>query len=203
MRIKILLLVLSIASSFATTAQINKGAILIGGSFGYNTTNNNQANNTFSYSNTNISPRFSYAIGQNSLIGLKLGFAYSKNKSANNNYSTNTSFGTNLFWRKYFFIKNKLGWYTELQGGIGKTISKTYFISSTTKNKSTNYTIGAIPGLFFQVAPRLQVTADFGGVYYSHSTYKNSVGNTTDDTNSFGISLFNSFAVGVDFILTK
>ncbi len=203
MIIKILLLVFSIVSSFVTHAQINKGAILIGGSFGYITTNNNQANNTFSYSNTNISPRFSYAIGQNSLIGVKIGFAYSKTKSLNNNYSTNTSFGTNLFWRKYFSIKNKLGWYTELQGGIGKTISKTTFSSSTTKNKSTNYSIGAIPGLFFQAAPRLQVTADFGGVNYSHSSYKNSIGNTTDNSNTFGISLFSSFTVGVDFILTK
>lgn len=186
-------------SCCALNAQIEKGNVLLGGSFNYGSTSNSGYNTN---SNAGISPRISYAIGKNSVIGLSGNFNYGVNKSATNDDKQITSgYGASLFWRKYMPIQNKLGWYAEVNGGVTGWKNE-YKGNNTSSNTATSYSIGALPGLFFQAMPKLLVNVNVGGVNFNRSINKNS-SSTTSRYSSFNVNFLSSFTFGVEFILGK
>jgi hypothetical protein len=181
---------------FSLKAQIEKGNLLLGGSFGLNSNNSNP---TYTTSNANITPHIGLGIGKNSVIGLGFGFSY----SSNSGMQSNLDLSTNIFYKKYFVIKNKLGYYLQLHGGVTVSTSKYTVIDSSgnankTSYKEYSYSLGIIPGIYYEVAPWILLTADVGGLGY---VYSNNGGRNW--SSNFNVGFFNSFTFGVEFILGK
>jgi len=198
MKKKILLLLAIIVSSvFSLKAQVDKGDWLLGGAFGFNSANLNA--NSYTSSNANFTPDIGVAIGKNSVIGLGFGLNY----SSNSEQESSLDFSSDLFYKKYFVVKNKLGYYLQLHGGILLATSKFTSADSSggivkTNYKSDNYSFGITPGIYYEVAPRLLLTADVGGLGY---TYSNN--GSSSRSSNFNMSFLISFTFGIDFILGK
>jgi hypothetical protein len=194
MKRKILLAItLAIFLAGTTNAQIEKKDWLLGGTAGFNNST------AFGTSNANLAPHIVYAVGNNSVIGLNFAFSYST-QNLTGWKRRDLNLASNIIYRKYFVIKNNLGWYSgfSVGGGIGfdkqKQQDSTHFV---TQNQSWNVGAGFVPGIYYRATPTLLLTADFGGVSYNYFS-------------SYGVSgseiYFNfltSFTFGVDFILKK
>jgi hypothetical protein len=202
MKIKALLLCLTvITSATCLQAQVQKGDLLLGATLGFNSNNNNGGN--YSSSNTNLDPRIALAIGENSVLGLRAHFGYYSSKSeVSDQKSRGTTLGAAAFWRRYMPIKKQLGWYLEANGGVrfDRTISEYTAIKS--KSTSTQYTVNAIPGIYYQALPKLLISADFGGLGYGFARTKHE-GSPAGRSSSIYFNMFSSFTFGVDFILGK
>ena len=198
MKKKILLsLSVIVCSVFSSQAQIEKGDLLLGGSFGINANSANSS--SYTTSNANFAPHIGLAIGKNSVIGLGFGLSYSSNSAAQSNFD----FSSSVLYKKYFVIRNKLGYYLQLHGGILLATNKFTYIDSSgsamkTNYKSYSYSVGITPGIYYGVTPRLLLTADVGGLGYAYSD-----GGSGSWSSNFNMSFLNSFTFGVDFILGK
>lgn len=202
MKSKALLLVLAvITSTTCLQAQIRKGDLLLGATFGFNSNNNNSGN--YSSSNTNLSPRVALAIGENSVLGLRTNFGYYSSKSeASDQKNRGTTLGASAFWRRYMPIKKQLGWYLEANGGVNFYRSVSYYSTGKSKTTTTQYSVNVIPGIYYQALPRLLVNVDFGGLNYTHGRSKTD-GNPLGKASSVNFNLLSNFTFGVDFILGK
>lgn len=199
-----LLLTFAIGLVFYASAQVGKGDLLVGGTLGFYNSNTNYNGASNSNANVNFNPRVSYAIGNNSILGLNLGYAYNKTKatSTDNQNKTNT-FSAGVFWRNLIPIKGKFGWYPEVGGNVytGKT---QYKQDNGTDNTSTSKGFNAyvVPGLYYSISPAFLLNVDFGGVSYgsAKTRYNDSPSSTT---NSFQLGLFQNFNFGFDFIIGR
>lgn len=196
----LLCLLLGIFFSVPVSAQIQKGDILLGGSLGYYNSTSASSSATSSSSNANISPRISYGIGTNSLLGIKTGYSYSDTRSKGNPQKTvNNNFSAGVFWRKYFPIKNKIGWYAEPAAAVATGSAKHFSYYPINKETSRSVTVTATPGIYFLATPGILLSVDAGGAYYSY--YSSKSGPSGSHGHSLGINLLNSFNFGIDCIL--
>lgn len=204
MRKLLSLTALALGLGFYSNAQVSKGDLLVGGTLGLNNSNTNYNGATNTTSNVNFNPRVSYAIGNNSILGLNLGYAYNKTKatSTDNQNSTN-SFSAGVFWRNLMPIKGKFGWYPEVGGAVytGKT-KYTQNNSADNTSKVQGFNAYVVPGLYYAVSPAFLLNVDFGGVSYgsAKTKYNDSPSSTT---NSFQLGLFQNFNFGFDFIIGR
>ena len=196
MKSKILLLIgISICLTLASEAQFQKGDWLLGGTLGFNAANSSPGSKTSS--NTNIAPHIGLSIGKHAVIGFDFSFSYSSGSSS----LSNLFFSSYVFYRRYFVLKNKLGWYLQFNGGVGWSKDE-YNVydsagnTSKTISRSQIYNLGITPGLYYQVAPRILLNADVGQLAYY---YSNDGGGYSSSNLSF--NFFNSYTFGVDFIL--
>ena len=185
-------------ASLEIQAQVQKGDWLLGGSIGINAGNSSSMG--YSTSNVNILPHIGLAIGKNSVLGLNFGIIYYNSSSGG--FSTLT-FATNLFYKKYYVLKNKLGWYLEPGGGAGWSENRQTAIDSTgaifkIKNTTRYYIFGIVPGIYYQISPGILLNVDCGGISYSYSN----LGSGYSSTN-FYFNFLNSFTFGLDFALSK
>lgn len=199
MKSKVLpILTLAIISTTSLTAQIKKGDLLLGATAGYNS---NRTNSYYKSSNTNISPRVALAIGENAVLGLHTRFDYVRSKSETSDLKTSSlTLGGGAFWRKYIPIKNQLGWYLEANGGVyfRRDVNKQSGLKS--KYLATEYSVNAIPGLYYRALPKLIINADFGGLGYNYARTRTE-GNPVGKTSGVYFTMLSSFTFGVDFIL--
>ena len=111
---------------------------------GFNTDNSSPGNTTSS--NSNIAPHHGLALGNHSEIGLDFILSYSSASSG----SSDLSISTDIFYKRYFVIKNKLGWYLQFYGGIGSSKNKYNSYDSVGTmveytNESKIYNLGIAP----------------------------------------------------------
>ncbi len=206
MKTKILLIVCSVFFfANVTKAQVQKDNWLLGGTLGFNSNNGNGTNQaSFSTSNTNIAPHIGFAVGNNSVVGLN----FSANFQTTNGGFHSWSFVPNVFFKHFFQVKNRFGLYGQLSGGAGWSRSEFQttdpVTGSLTKSHVTTslYNVGLVPGVYFAVTPGILIDADFGGINYNYSHYKDFNGGTVN-TSNFNFNLLSSFTFGVDFILGK
>ena len=199
------ILLFSIALLFVTAslAQIDKGDILLGGTFGFGNTNATSGTTTTS-SNANLHPRLGYAIGRNSVLSLALGYNYGKSKDVTSNQGSRlNAFSAGVSWQKFFPIKDKVGWYTDLSATYTNGKIK-YQIGSSSpyESKSNGYAAAANPGIYFMPTPSLLLTSNVGGVSYGYSKDKVG-GQPTAKTSNFSINFLSYFGFGVVFIINK
>lgn len=203
MKKRILLFSIATLSVVISKAQIEENDILLGGTFGYGTSDYS-GNTNSATSNANLSPRIGYAIGKNSVLSVRLGYSHAKAKDVSGDYIyKSTGFSSGLSWEKFFPIKEKLGWYTDLSGMFASgTVNQKYTTGSNYKSKSTGYSAAVSPGIYFIPTSGLLLSANAGGISYGYSKF-NSSGQTTGKNSNFNINLLNSFNFGIDFIINR
>jgi hypothetical protein len=200
-----LLLTASMFFIIATAnAQVQKGDWLPGGSLGFgngSSSNNNGGSSTGS--NSNINPGLGWAVADNSVIGIRGGFNYGISKPGNSSDKTKTAhFSAGAFWKKYFAISQKVGWYTDLSGSYNGGSTKYEYNLGNQKTTSKGWGVSLAPGIYFIPSKKILLNADFGGIKYSHAKNTDQAGNYIKYSN-FGVNFLNYFSFGIDFIISK
>ena len=157
---KIFLLILT-ATFFKlnATAQISKGAILLGGDLsGYFQNQETVSGVDNKSKGFMFSPLIGIATRQNLVQGgfLQIGFSSNKNDSSSDNGKTN-NLGAGYFIRKYSVIKSNF--YGFLQGNAGISYYKNKYENSVVTSEYTLKGIGVdlSPGLSFRVSKKLHL----------------------------------------------
>jgi len=205
MQTKILLVLFLICSTvFYASAQIKKGAILLGGQLGfsgakteYQLTPGSSTKNTSFY----VSPVFGKAVKDNLVIGADISFGYGRYENENTNEQNNTTYGAGFFIRQYkelgkgfyLFGQGRLGGYymrqeqTILQPPAGETLQKSY-----------NIQLSFYPGIAYSATRKLQLEAGLNNmvaVQYNHSPGPATKGNSFSLNTSLNSAMSN-FTIG-------
>lgn len=194
------ILLFGIASLLVTAsmAQIDKKDILLGATFAVNSSDNSIHSTN---SNSNLRTRVGYAIGRNSVLNITFGYSFLKTEGPGNTYKSNI-FSTGLSWQKFFVIKDKLGWYTDLNAMFNNGTSKYLYPGSEYKTRSKGYSTGVNPGIYYTPVNGLLLTVNAGGINYEY--FKNSTsGQPTGKESNFTINVFDYFGFGIGFIINK
>jgi hypothetical protein len=203
--------------SITAHGQINKGATLIGGDLGINSTKNSPDTMAGNQVNINLSPSWGKAIKQNLVVGVELIYGHTHNSIIGENQydQENDSYGGGLFVRKYKYLGSHF--YLFGQGSLaGSYLSNqfTYSFQSVTQNSSTtkgyNLSLAFYPGVSYAINNRIQLETGFNNLInigYAHSTtqvvnqgsppegYK-----TSNFSLTSSLSNFSGFVVGVRFL---
>ena len=179
-----LILTICVSSGYA---QTDKGDWLTGGAVYFSTSSSEgiTLSDTFITSsvNFNVSAFGGYFVMDNLCVGL--GFGYGRN-AATNNYAPieladiSTSLSVEAIARYYYWN----GDHVKLWTGLGVRI-------------------GFGPGASIMLNPKLALEVYFGSIGYSGYTLKREDGSYDYTTNSFGISLANTFGFGITYHFIK
>jgi Outer membrane protein beta-barrel domain len=213
-------LLLFIAGGLASTAQIKKGAILLGGQLGFNNSSSDYTSNTppnTPQNQKNKGANFGIAIGtaikDNVVVGINAGYGYYKNENTvgiTSFTSTTDQYNFGVFYRQYKSLGRNF--YFLGEAGIGYNGSKqteknTPVINDVTR-KSSGLQLYLSPGVSYQVIKKLQLEILIPGIVsagYNKTKSASQVNNTTQDNFSINTNLngspLNSLAVGFRFIL--
>jgi hypothetical protein len=219
---KTFVLLLFIGATAAAAAQIKKGALLLGGQFGFN---NSTSDVTFSPPNPpnttqtqkskggNFNIAIGKAIEENSVIGLNAGYGSSKNENISgiNSFTSKADqYNVGIFYRRYKKLAARFYFFGEV--GAGYTGSKqkdkaTPAINDVTR-KSSGGQMYLTPGIAYQIAKKLQLELLIPNIVSANYNVNKttSTGNNTKqdqfniNTNLNGSPL-NSLGLGFRFIL--
>jgi hypothetical protein len=164
-------------------AQINKGAILLGGNIGAGTQSSKADAGTNKNNNLNISPVFGIAIKENLVLGLNLWFWSNKSetdRASSHQTQKNSEYGTGVFLRKYKPI-GKSGFSAFIQGSLGYGDGKGSYEEAATKSEIRVHKvdISAYPGFSYTISKRLQLESGFNKLLsLSWYTQKQTITNT-------------------------
>lgn len=202
-------------------AQVEKGSIFTGGSFGINSNKTENSSNDGKSSNFNwsVSPQIGKVFETNKVIGIQLLLGGSTNKTnipqANESKNTSSVYGASIFYRQYFTMYKK--WMFYGQGNAGVNFSNNDYVDQgvkRNKGNGVNAGLNGSLGITFQASRKLWLEAglnDFFGLNYSHSKSDafSQSGQVTSSAKSngvtanFNISGANSLAVGFRWIFPK
>jgi hypothetical protein len=211
---------LFICSSLLATAQIKKGAVLLGGQIAFSDaeseSNNNQPNQQQTQKNNNAFFRISVgkAIKENTVAGINAGYGSNKNENFNNNTLVSSSdfkqYSVGVFYRQYKKIGGNFYFFGE--GGadyIGSTQKDNNFPGNNLiTRKGSGVQLSLTPGISYQVLKKLQLEIlipDIAALQYN--TLKTTAQNSNSKQNQFSFntslssSPFNSLGVGFRLVL--
>lgn len=209
MKMKLLLVLLGVLSISFANAQISKGSVWLGGTINYYTSKSEEVNSK--QQNLNIRPAIGLVIKENTVVGIQLNLSKSKYEPSNSN-QTSSSYGADVFTRKYWEVVKRLYAFGHFRAGYASTRGE---------NKSTNYSreakgwtvaVGATPGIAFSINKKFQLEAGFNDLFYmnyqkNQTDIVNSGVSSSFDDHSFsgGLNFDNAsnLAVGVRFIIGK
>lgn len=157
---------LSVTSVFcfviAASAQINKGSLMLGGTFGGSFSNVKNPDTVATKVNTvSIQPALGFAVDTNTIVGFSLLYASGKNDYFSYQMESN-SFGAGVFLRKYKPLGNSF--YLFGEGGInyahGNYNYSTYNnTGGEYDSKSDAVTLYLTPGVAYSLTRSLQIEA--------------------------------------------
>ncbi|AGC76885.1 opacity protein-like surface antigen [Nonlabens dokdonensis] len=189
------------AAQEETTSFINRGGYELNGSLSFSTSKINRENGFQSESRGTLiifRPQLGYAVKNDFVLGLGLGFSYSesRNETANvDDINSSTSYAITPFVKKYFNISKNFAF--NLQGEIGYSLSS---INSTNNqledNSSNEISLGIRPGISYRINEKLALQSQIGFLGYSQGNLDN------DDTtvSSFNVSLnAQDFTIGISY----
>jgi hypothetical protein len=209
-------LTLTVATLFtlAASAQIKKGAILIGGqiSFGNSKTDYHSTRPDQKYSSAYYNISAGTAVKENTVIGLYAGYGYFRYDDINNVYQTvkNDNYSFGVFLRQYKKLAKDFYLFGELGAGYtGSNRSETTTPPvTTTKYTQNGGNLYLTPGIAYRVYKKLQVellVPQVAGVSYSTAKTTGVSTNTTEHYFSFNTnlnsSLLSNLGLGFRFIL--
>jgi len=210
---------------FLSQAQINKGAILLGGNLEYSeSAGSSNVANTPSIKSTNLllNPSFGKAVGDNLVLGFDITYGHGSSSQSQQYTQTSNDVGAGFFIRKYKLLGN--GFYLFGQARIGGDYSHasendvvppntiTPGITSNI-NDSYNISLQFYPGIAYAVNRKWQVEIglpEFFAVNYNHLKQTTSTAGQPDQVsngNSFeavsSLSGTNSFSVGLRYVIDR
>ena len=194
----------------------SKGDFIISGSANFYSNSNEYASISTTdtlnskYKNTNISivPEIGFFLTDHFMLGLNVGYLYSKSKRENNLVENESSgYTTGITGRYYFSPKKRVSFYTEISGSYSKTegSSKYYsqdIVDASYDNTNEHFSLKLIPGVNIFIHKNFAVTSKIGYFGYSNSKYESTekLNNRSYSNNSKGISAsldFSSFYLGI------
>ena len=199
---KLFLSALAVFFVFLSQAQITKGTTFIGGgvSFGNSSSTGGDTSNYYANprsSSFNISPSISWAVKDNLVFGVSLGYGHSKSdyESPKGPINKLNTYSGGIFLRKYQPVGK--GFNLFLQSNLNFVYSKTTY-SADQQSESTSTTwgpsLGLAPGVAYRLGRHWQAEAMLPGLaslYYNHtsSSQKNpGIPDYRPVTNNFGVS---------------
>ncbi|HEX2629567.1 MAG TPA: hypothetical protein VHM26_11155 [Chitinophagaceae bacterium] len=159
----------SLAITLTATAQVNKGAIFLGGNLGFGTakTDYGSSSNAMKSNSVTISPAFGIAVKNNLVVGIMGNFLSSTIKETNTPTpakNTTRMYGGYFFVRKYKAI-GKSGFSLFAQGNVGgsytKGESENQPLGYGQEIKITSAGVSVAPGISFAVSRKLQLETGF------------------------------------------
>jgi hypothetical protein len=206
---KLFLSALALSLAFLSQAQITKGTTFIGGGFQINRFNATGGDSSVSYQNPNtsgysIAPSVGWAIKDDLVFGVTVGYGHGKTdyKSSNSPVNISNNYLGSLFLKKYKPLGKGFSLFG--QGSLGINWSKTSSnlppqYSSSQISWGPSLTL--LAGLAYRAGRHWQVEATLPGlaaISYSHGSYVQKAQNNPDQhskSNSFAVStVFNNFS---------
>ncbi|MGK7392273.1 MAG: outer membrane beta-barrel protein [Candidatus Cyclobacteriaceae bacterium M2_1C_046] len=218
---KYLILVLALTFSLQIHAQLQQGAMFVGGSFHLSGSNSESINpNVNSESESSLfalHPFFGYSIKDNLMLGIGISYRHDKYDYTqvhtgtfpwNTSYeSVSNSFFISPFLTKFIEIKDKLFLTASLQSRIGFGKSNYDYLEwDDYETSDFYYSINISPGLSYFISNRWALRSGLGGIYYSFQKNTRIEDGTAeelkDSTSRYGLNLnFNTFSIGVQYFL--
>jgi Outer membrane protein beta-barrel domain len=217
---KTFVLLLFIATTAAATAQIKKGAVLLGGQLGVYNSSSDYTSNTppnTPQNQKNKGANFGIAIGtaikDNVVVGINGGYSSYKNENTvgiTTLTSTTDQYNFGVFYRQYKSLSRNF--YFLGEAGIGyigsKQTEKNTSVVNDVTRKNSGVQLYLSPGISYQVSKKLQLEILIPNIVnagYSKNKITSQVNNSAQDnfyinTNLNGSPL-NNLAVGFRFIL--
>jgi hypothetical protein len=210
---KKLTLLIAIALFFLSSiqAQISKGSVWLGGNIGFSNSKN-ETGESFKNNYYSISPAIGVAIKENLILGLQFNYDRSVFKTEFND-QTIEHYGVDLFERKYWTIVKRF--YAFGQFDLGYTKEKQKSIYGTSKEEINGWalSLGAGPGLSFELSRRFQLETLLSDLFYlSYGKSKRTntdpngiVSETKRQSSSGGVNFDNAsnLTIGIRFLLKK
>jgi len=194
-------------SAYLSSAQIGKGANLLGGSISFTSQTNKFG--TAAQEQTNkyffVSPSWGKALRQNLVVGADVAYGNDKVKASD---SKKNMYGAGVFARKYhnfgasgfyFFAQARLG--TQFSHATGRYNPDNS--SHDAKEKMTNISLGLQPGISYALTPRLHLETGLNNLLYvGYSNLEVKAGSTIvqrQKSFSAGVSLANDLQWNMGF----
>ncbi|WP_340065677.1 hypothetical protein [Ascidiimonas aurantiaca] len=143
-----------------------------------------------------ILPKIGYAVSDNLLLGLGLGYEYSEGSFKSQEPSFDNEVESNAFIvfsyiKKFIPVGKKLAFH--IQGEINYSQGNSDFNSNgfESKSKIKTFFIGARPGITYGLSKNLLIHANFGSLGYNN-TRRESDGENTFENNFFEFNLRSS-----------
>ena len=196
-----------------TQAQIKKGSILLGGSIQYSNSTGEEIPDIGKNKIRSISigPAIGYALNDNLVLGLELGYSNGKSNLDVRKYKADGFYGS-VFLRQYWNVTSKFYAFANVRAGYGTsegTLTSDYAFFRA-KNETWNVHGSVSPGIAYSVSKNIMLESTFFpllNVQYSKSTYDRTEYQSSVNTKSeqflASSSLTNgqTFSLGIRFLL--
>jgi hypothetical protein len=188
MKIKSLLLLPFLSISIITSAQIQKGTIMIGGYLSYSS-QKSEANNSKTHA-FNISPGVGKAVKENLIVGIDVLYygASSESTFAPGSKSETNGFGGGIFLRKYATIAKNFYLFGQGRAGTSFLKEETSFPGNAYTAKTTNINLSAYPGVAYSITPKLQLEAGLPNLLYANYNTRKVSGTNADKNTGFEVA---------------
>lgn len=163
---------------------IDKGDFLISGSFSTSSFKSefeqldiDETSETKSFS-ISFNPQVGYAVSKNSILGLRLGYGFSKFENSPDGLgfsgNKNNLYSIGPFFRRYFSLGSRFLFFVQGSANYLYVDSETYnnqnvIVSSANSN---GIDVGARPGVTFFLNERLALESSFGNLGYNYQVTK-------------------------------
>ncbi|MFS4468635.1 outer membrane protein [Maribacter sp. 2210JD10-5] len=188
---------------------IEKGTWNLGGNFSLSFSNNQNENESFFNENKNFSftflPNLGYTVKDNFIVGLGLGYGYTKSENLGNNNGEVTSSSLNEFdtfivfpyIRTYWPVHKNLAFYIQAEGRYDfvKFKNQDRLLELEGPQRTTNQIfLGIRPGITFFISDKLALETSLGSLGYrkSYFSFDNDNSERTSDSSAFNFSLNSS-----------
>lgn len=203
---------------FLSQAQIKKGAVFIGGNIGFSNQTGKTSDTVYlpvtSGTMFNVNPSVGWAIKDNLVFGIDLGYGYQKNNYYSSSpayYYKNESYSAGVFLRKYKALGS--GFSIFGQASLNYSYSKNTYTPTNglqlIKNYSENLSI--YPGIAYTVCHHWQLETSLTNLVHINFNHSNQIyqvpnsskAQSTSDTFNYGSSLgtYFQFSVGVLYVI--
>jgi Outer membrane protein beta-barrel domain len=191
MKKSLLLLALAIFSS----ANAQKGTLLVSGNVGYYSAKSDDLGIQSTESNFNFSPKVGYQYNDNWTVGVESSIANSKSTYSVGEYKSNR-FSVGSFVRYLKPIGGIFSVYADLGAGY-QNVERTQYNGGSTpfifESKANGFYVGVTPALFLNINKGFALNFNLGSIGYSNLNYKN----PANDIRSFNFSFGQAFSVGI------
>lgn len=184
---------------FAANAQVNKGAILLGGTITGGFNKSEQGVQETKANGFSIRPSIGFAYKPNRVFGVSLGYGTGKSESTSGSYlgiNRTKSYGAGVYFRRYFPIASRFSLFGQADLNYDyqrATSTSTAPFSSNFIDKTQRAGLYLSPGASFSVSKKIMIETSFGsllGLQYQTSE-RNYTGSSTQPTtkqNQFSIN---------------